>query len=181
MRDSADLRRDAKLLFTAEQVGRALDDMAGRIDAELNEQLPVVLAIMNGGVFVATELCRRLRIPFEFDYVHATRYGHSTTGRNIEWRVPPHSGLRGRVVLVVDDVLDRGITLSALIERLEDIRVAALYTAVLARKNLRESVVRPDVDFIGLETGDLYLIGCGMDYRGLWRGLPAIYGVGPTT
>ena len=168
----------ATVVFTAEQVVRALDRMAAEIGAGLGGRRPIVLAVMNGGVFTATELCKRLAMPFEFDYVHATRYGRSVTGRDIEWRVPPATALQARAVLVVDDVLDHGITLAALIERLAAIRVASLHTAVLVRKNLPEPVARPAVDFVGLEADDRYLFGCGMDYKGFWRGLPAIYGVG---
>ena len=167
----------ATVLFTAAQVDAALDRMAEQIAARLASVEPVVLAVMNGGMFTAAEICKRLRIPFEFDYVHATRYGQSTTGRDIDWRVPPPASLRGRAVLVVDDVLDRGVTLAALIERLNAVGVGRLNTAVLIRKHFDPPVMRPDVDFVGLETGDHYLFGRGMDYMGFWRGLPEIYGV----
>ena len=167
----------ATVLFTAGEVDAALDRMAAQITARLAGVEPVIVAVMNGGLFTAAELCKRLRMPFEFDYVHATRYGQSTTGRSLEWRVPPPATLRERAVLVVDDVLDRGVTLSVLIERLNAIGVGQLSTAVLIRKHFDPSPARPAVDFVGLETGDRYLFGRGMDYKGFWRGLPEIYGV----
>lgn len=177
--DPREVLRTAKRLFAAEQVAAALDAMAAAISAQLGEQRLVLLAMMHGGVFTATELAKRLRFPFEFDYVHATRYGKALSGGELEWRVPPPPALKSRAVLIVDDVLDRGITLAALIGRLEQLGVASLHSAVLIRKHFREPVPRPAVDFVGLETDDHYLFGCGMDYRGFWRGLPDVYGVEP--
>ena len=88
--------------------------MAGEITADLAGTDPVVLAVMHGGAFAAVEICRRLRFPYELDFVHVTRYARSTRGGEIEWRVRPSAELTGRTVLVVDDVLDRGHTLRAL-------------------------------------------------------------------
>jgi hypoxanthine phosphoribosyltransferase len=177
--DPVEVLRAAKRLFTTADVAAALDRMAAAITARLRGERLVLLAMMHGGVFAATELAKRLRFPFEFDYVHATRYGQALAGGALEWRVPPTPALHGRAVLIIDDVLDRGITLAALIARLEQLDVASLHTAVLIRKHLREPLERPAVDFVGLETDDHYLFGCGMDYRGFWRGLPEIYGVEP--
>lgn len=177
--DPVEVLRTARMLFAAEEVAAALDTMAAAIAARLGGQRLVLLAMMHGGVFAATELAKRLPFPFEFDYVHATRYRQALAGGDLEWRVPPTPALRGRAVLIVDDVLDRGITLAALIGRLEQLGVASLHSAVLIRKHLREPVARPAVDFVGLETDDHYLFGCGMDYRGFWRGLPEVYGVEP--
>jgi hypoxanthine phosphoribosyltransferase len=166
---------NAEKLFSAEAVAAALDRMATEIAASLGDADPVVLAAMNGGAFAAVELCRRFRFPYEFDYVHATRYGESVTGGALEWRVDADSALRGRAVLLVDDVLDRGITLAALQSRLAAIGAARWETAVLVRKHLPDASGRPPVDYVGLEAGDRYLFGCGMDYAGYWRGLPEIY------
>ena len=151
--------------------------MAAEIDAKLAASNPVVLAVMHGGVFAAVELCKRFRFPHEFDYVHVTRYGNGTKGGEIEWRVRPGESLAGRVVLVVDDILDRGHTLQALHAELRRIGVEAQYTAVLVLKRLARPRRRPAVDFLGLTIDDVYVFGCGMDYRGQWRGLRGLYAV----
>jgi hypoxanthine phosphoribosyltransferase len=120
-------------------------------------------------------LCRRFRFPYEFDYVHATRYGQSVSGGALEWRVDADTALRGRTVLLVDDILDRGITLAALHARLAAIGVARCETAVLVRKRLGGVDDRPRVDYVGLDADDRFLFGCGMDCAGYWRGLTEIY------
>jgi hypoxanthine phosphoribosyltransferase len=149
--------------------------MARAIGARRARDIRVLLAVMHGGVFAAVVLSKRLDFPHEFDYVHVTRYANRTTGGAIRWRKRPGKNLAGRTVIVVDDVLDHGHTLRALHEELDRIGVAKRETAVLVVKQVAGLPKRPKVDYAGLELDDLYLFGCGMDYRGYWRGLPALY------
>jgi hypoxanthine phosphoribosyltransferase len=174
-RDALEVRRSARRLYSAREIGRALRRMAAAITADLAGADPVVVAVMQGGAFAAVELSKRLRFAHEFDFVHVTRYAGGTRGGEIEWRVRPSADLKGRTVLVVDDVLDRGHTLRALGAELERIGVARQVTAVLVVKNIVGGRARPKVDYVGVEVDDVYVFGCGMDYRGYWRGLPALY------
>jgi hypoxanthine phosphoribosyltransferase len=166
--------RCARQLFSAAEVAAALAMMAERAGQLLVRANPVVLAMMQGGAFAALELCRRFPFPYEFDYLHVTRYRGGLTGGQIEWIVPPRPSLAGRSVLLVDDVLDRGDTLHEAQAVLRATGVSELHTAVLVAKRI-DRIRHPAVDIIGLEADDFYLFGCGMDYKGYWRGLPAIY------
>ncbi|HET7130726.1 MAG TPA: hypoxanthine-guanine phosphoribosyltransferase [Gammaproteobacteria bacterium] len=173
--DAAAARRDARRLYSAREIDRAIKRMAADIESQLAGKDPVVLAVMHGGAFAAVELCRHFTFAHEFDYVHVTRYRGGTAGGDVEWRVRPSASLAGRTVLVVDDILDRGHTLAALGVELERIGVAAQFTAVLVVKRVAASEPRPRVDFAGVEVDDVYVFGCGMDYHGHWRGLKALY------
>jgi hypoxanthine phosphoribosyltransferase len=173
--DALAARRAARPLCSAREIARALQRMAAAISADLSGADPVVLAVMRGGAFAAVELCRRFRFPYELDFVHVTRYARGTRGGRIEWRVRPSAELEGRTVLVVDDVHDRGHTLRALGAELRKIGVARQRTAVLVVKKVAGARGRPKVDYRGVEVDDVYVFGCGMDYRGYWRGLPALY------
>ena len=173
--DALAARRSARRIASAREIARALQRMADAIAADLADANPVVLAVMHGGAFAAVEICRRLRFPYELDFVHVTRYARGTRGGDIEWRVRPSADLTGRTVLVVDDVLDRGHTLHALGAELKKVGVARQRTAVLVVKRVASARARPRVDYRGVEVDDVYLFGCGMDYRGYWRGLPALY------
>jgi hypoxanthine phosphoribosyltransferase len=175
--DPREVLASASLIYGADEVARALDFMATAAASEVAAKNPIVLAVMNGGAFIATELCRRFVFPYEFDYVHATRYGKNLTGGALDWKVPPSQRLRGRVVLVVDDVLDRGDTLAALLERIDAVGAREVLVAVLVEKRLDTPARRPQVDFVGLTSDDVYLFGSGMDYAGYWRGLPGLYGL----
>jgi hypoxanthine phosphoribosyltransferase len=167
-------------VHSAYAVRRALARMAREIRDDFADANPVLLAIMRGGAFAAVELARRLGFPHEFDYVHVTRYRDGTKGSSIEWRVRPSASLAGRAVLIVDDILDRGRTLAALQRELARLGVAEQRTAALVVKKLRTPVAkRPTVDYTGLVVDDAYVFGCGMDYRGYWRELPAIYALPP--
>jgi hypoxanthine phosphoribosyltransferase len=178
--DALAARRDARRIASAREIARALQRMADAITADLADADPVVLAVMHGGAFAAVELCRRLRFPYELDFVHVTRYAGRTSGGEIEWRVRPSAELARRTVLVVDDVLDRGHTLRALGAELKKVGVARQKNAVLVVKRVANARARPKVDYRGVEVDDVYLFGCGMDYRGYWRGLPALYALAST-
>jgi hypoxanthine phosphoribosyltransferase len=178
-RDALEARRTATRVCSAKEIRAALDRMAAQIGARLASKNPVVLAVMHGGVYAAVDLSRRFDFPHELDYVHVTRYANGTTGGAIEWRVEPGTRLAGRTVLVVDDVLDRGHTLRALHAALKRVGVATVHTAVLVVKNVANARGRPKVDYAGVEIEDRYVFGCGMDYRGYWRGLQALYALDP--
>jgi hypoxanthine phosphoribosyltransferase len=117
-----------------------------------------------------------LRFPLDLDYVHATRYGDSTSGGSLTWLVEPRENVKGRAVLVLDDILDGGHTLAAIKERVLARGAASFHCAVLTEKDT--GVAKPiRAEFVGLHLPNRYVFGCGMDCRGAWRNLPAIYAV----
>jgi len=171
-------REEADCLADAATVEAALDRMAAEITARLANANPLVYAVMNGGLILAGRILPRLPFPLEVAYLHATRYGHAIQGTLLDWRVRPTQDLRGRTVLVLDDILDEGHTLKAIIEHLKDEGATAVLSAVLVHK-LHERKAAPGMraDFTGLDIADRFLFGCGMDYKGYWRNAPGIYAV----
>src|ERR1041384_4991328 len=99
---------------SAGEVQAAIRRVATEIEQRLAGPYPMVLAVMGGAVVFAGQLLPRLRFPLDFDYVHASRYGAETRGAGIEWRVKPPALVRGRRVLVLDDILDHGETMRAI-------------------------------------------------------------------
>jgi len=172
------VRTGAQRIASAAEIADVLDRLAAEISTVLADTCPVLLAVMRGGIFAATELARRLDWPYEFDYVHLSRYGSGLEGGELEWIRRPSSSLRDRHVLIVDDVLDRGQTLAELAAAIGQLEPRRVYSAVLVEKELRSPTDRPVADFVGLRVADRYLFGCGMDYRGYWRGLPELFAVG---
>lgn len=171
------IRETARQLVSPAQVRAALDRMAAAAGEVLAEKNPLVLAVMNGGAFTAVELCQRLDFPHELDFVHVTRYQGDLVGGDLSWRAWPDRDLSGRTILVVDDIVDYGDTLDAICERLRRAGAGRVYVAVLVVKRLNQPRVRLDADFAGLEVEDVYVFGCGMDYKGYWRGLQGVYAV----
>ncbi|MBL8491939.1 MAG: hypoxanthine-guanine phosphoribosyltransferase [Rhodocyclaceae bacterium] len=167
---------EADLVCPADEIGAALARIAGEITGRLADANPLVLTVMGGAVVFAGQLLPRLAFPLECDYLHATRYGDVTTGGQLAWIVEPRAPVQGRTVLVLDDILDEGVTLAAIKERLLIQGASDCLIAVLAEKDLgRPKPVA--ADFVGVRLPNRYVFGCGMDVKGSWRNLPAIYAV----
>jgi hypoxanthine phosphoribosyltransferase len=179
MRDLAQLweiLKRADLVYGEDQLRAAVQRVAQEITAVLADRVPLVLTVMGGAVVFTGQLLPLLHFPLEFDYVHVTRYRGTTQGGAIQWKVEPRPLLGGRVVLVVDDILDEGHTMAAIRNRILQEGAAAFYSAVLADKNIgRPKPVR--ADFVGVTVPDRYVFGFGMDVESAWRNLPAIYAV----
>lgn len=176
----ADVQRvldNAVLLYDEQAVNTALDTMAAAITEVMGGRNPLLLCVMTGGVVPAGALFTRLRFPVQFDYLHATRYRGGTTGSDLKWICPPSQPLRGRTVLVVDDILDEGLTLAAILDYCREQGAEAVYSAVLVEKHHGRKVAGLQADFVGLHVEDRYVFGCGMDYHGYLRNVPAIYAV----
>ena len=168
------LLANAELVVPPEDVTAAVERVARAVAMRLSGEFPVVLAIMGGAAVFCGQLLPRLTFPLEFGAIEVTRYGRGTTGRDIEWRLAPKDDVAGRTVLVVDDILDEGITLAAVRDKLLAQGARAVLSAVFADKDLgREKPIR--ADFVGVTVPDRYVFGFGMDAYGLWRNLPAIY------
>lgn len=169
--------KTAELVCSATRVRRAIARVAREVTAALGDDYPLVLCVMRGAVFFGGQLLPQLPFPLELDYVDVRRYGDATRGGELVWRVGPGGAVAGRTVLLVDDVLDEGLTLQAIREKLLAAGAARVWIAVLVDK----AVGRPrplQADFTGVTLPDRYLFGCGMDVGGLWRNLPAIYALG---
>lgn len=167
-------RARAEVLVDTDAVRRAIDRVSIRVSLDLQAANPLLLVVMHGGLPFAGELIRRLAFPLEYGYLHVGRYGTATRGGELRWHAQPSYDLTGRTVLLVDDVLDRGTTLAALREWARAGGAGQVLTAVLVDK--RSTGARTEqADYAALVCPDRYLFGCGMDYQGYWRNLPAIY------
>jgi hypoxanthine phosphoribosyltransferase len=166
------------LVTSAEEIDRALDAMARDITADLATLRPVAIAIMNGGLVVAGQLLTRLPFPLECDYIHVRRYGRLTHGGELEWIAGPHLDMRGRTVLLIDDILDEGRTLAVVKEALLARGAAEVRIAAFARKDRGEPPAI-EADYVGVEVPNLFVFGFGMDVDGAFRNLPAIYALPP--
>lgn len=168
------IQATADLLYSEQEVEAAIDKMAQDINTLLADRNPLLLCVMNGGIVIAGKLLTRLKIPLTIDAINASRYQNQTAGGNIEWVLKPGTPLKDRTVLIIDDILDEGITLEAICQYCLEQGATSVYSAVLVDKILDHK--KPiTADFIGLETEDRYLFGYGMDYKGYLRNASGIY------
>lgn len=171
-----DVYAKASCIYSAEQVDAALDKMAAAISEVIGESNPLLLCVMVGAMVPAGQLLTRLDFPLEVDYVHATRYRGETTGADIQWKVKPRTAIKDRTVLVLDDILDGGLTLAEILNFVKAEGASQVYSAVLVDKQTnRESGGLQKADFVGLEVEDRYVFGYGMDYKEYLRNAPGIY------
>lgn len=164
----------ADLLYSEQEVEAAIDKMAETVNLFLADRNPLLLCVMNGGVVLAGKLMTRLKFPLTLDAINASRYRNQTRGGEIDWVHTPRTALKDRTLLIVDDILDEGLTLRAIYDYCRDQGASSIYTAVLVNKNLGH--LKPiQADFVGLETENRYLFGYGMDYKGYHRNAAGIY------
>lgn len=173
MHNPAQLLAQSELIHSAQQVQTAIRRMAQQITRELAEHDPIVMCVMGGGVVFAGHLLTELNFPLEFDYVHASRYQNTTVGNTLHWQAMPKLDLNNRTVLLIDDILDEGITLKEIQQKCMGLGAAKVYCAVLVEKDLPHT--KPiQANFVGLTVPNRYVFGCGMDAYGWWRNLPDI-------
>ncbi len=168
------IMQQAELLHAAAEVQAAVARVAWEINAALADMHPLVLSVMGGAVVFTGQLLPLLNFPLDFDYVHVSRYGNNQQGGALHWKVEPCENIAGRVVLVLDDILDEGATMAEIKRRVLDLGADRFYCAVFADK--LKNVAKPiRADFVGIEVADRFVFGFGMDIQGAWRNLPAIY------
>lgn len=164
---------DSDLIFDAGQVQAAVQRVADGLNKAYATRHPLVLSVMGGAVVFTGQLLPRLTFPLDFDFIAASRYGDETTGRELTWRVAPRANIRGREVIVVDDILDEGVTLAAICDLIREQGAVSVATAVFSDK----SIAKPKpiaADFVGLALPNRFVFGFGMDVQGAWRNLPEI-------
>ncbi len=168
---------NADCLHGEAEVVAAIERMGVEMTARLRFANPIVYTVLNGGMILAGHLLPKLKLPLQMSYLHATRYRMETSGGQIEWKVPPRGDMRGRTVVIVDDILDEGHTLAAVVEHCKMQGAREVLVAVLIDKQHPRKAPGIKADFVGLEVEDRFLFGCGMDYQDYWRNTLAIYAV----
>lgn len=166
------LPADARRVYTAAEVDAAVDRLAVELAVRLWDAKPIVVCMMTGGLPFTADLLRRFYFDLELDYVHAGRY-RGANGGDLRLERPLKRPLTDRTVLLVDDVVDEGVTLAAVRDDLARRDAAEVITAVLVRKAVPNAAT--GVDYAALEGPNEFLVGRGMDCGGWFRQLSGVY------
>ncbi|MGQ0553198.1 MAG: hypoxanthine phosphoribosyltransferase [Planctomycetota bacterium] len=170
----------AQRLYSGEQIQTCVARLGRELDATYGDEELTLIAVLHGGLVFAADLMRQLRMPVRLGVVVASSYrGEATTPEALELRLPPSVDVRGRHVLLVDDILDTGRTLSRLSDELRAMQPRTLRTAVLLDKPSRR-VVSIAAEFRGFEIPDLFVVGYGLDWNERYRNLPDILALPPS-
>ncbi|MEL0082473.1 MAG: hypoxanthine-guanine phosphoribosyltransferase [Gammaproteobacteria bacterium] len=176
MAEVLSVRASAECLFDRSTVERHIDRLAAQVNRDYAALNPVMLIALKGGCYLAAKLMDRLVFPLQVDVLQLTRYRDQLSGGALHTGITPATPLAGRHLLIIDDILDQGVTLEGMTEFCHRQRPASVKSLVLIDKQCHRQVAI-SADYAGVVAPDRYLFGCGMDYKGYWRNLPAIYAV----
>ncbi len=170
------VKNNAILIHDQHTINKALLRLTKQLTQDYSTKSPVFLVVMSGAFVFAGKLLPQLNFPAQIDYCHATRYRGNTLGGDIEWKVEPHSCLRDRHVIIIDDILDEGHTLQSIIDYCHQAKVSSVKTVVLVEKeHSRKATPEMHADYCELTVPDKYVFGYGMDYNHYWRNCEEIY------
>ena len=168
------MKRSPEPLIDAAAIQQRVAELAAEISTDFAGQDVVVLPVLKGSVFFGVDLARALTVPVQLDFIRARSYdGDQSTG-HVEFSLEPTVPLRGKTLLVVEDILDTGRTASAIVKRLLESEPEAVELCVLLDKPAGR-VVPMSPRFVGFEIENQFVVGYGLDYNEQYRELSAIY------
>ncbi|HUS48204.1 MAG TPA: hypoxanthine phosphoribosyltransferase [Phycisphaerae bacterium] len=168
-------RRASRPVVSRRQIAERVESLAQRITEVYRGKELTVLAVLTGSVVFLADLIRRLAIPVRLEVAQVSSYPQeATSSRGMRFTLPLTASLAGRHVLILDDILDSGRTLSALVRKVESLRPASIRTCVLLRKRRADLPDRPEPDFLGFEVPNEFVVGYGLDFNNLYRNLPDV-------
>ena len=163
-----------QVLLTKEQIEQRVAEMGKQITADYQGKELVVVVLLKGAAWFATDLTRAIDLPLRVDFMVASSYGNgtSTTG-NVKVKLDISENIAGKHVLVIDDIIDSGVTFAAISDMLRQNKPASLKTVALCDKADRR-VNGMEADYVGFKIPDEFVVGFGLDYAGDYRNLPYI-------
>ncbi len=169
----------AAVLYTPEQIQERVVALAEQIDADYADKKPLLVGVLNGAVMIMADLCRELTIDCEMDWMAVSSYGSGTKSSGVVRFLKDLSvDIHDRHVLVVEDIIDTGLTLSWLLSNLSSRQPASLEVAAMFRK---PEAIKADIEcrYIGYDIPNEFVVGYGLDYDGRYRGLKGLAVIKP--
>lgn len=166
--------KEFEVFIPADEIDRVVSEIAGSINREFKNQDPVFLVILNGAFMFASDLFKKLEMPCEVSFVKLASYRGTQSSASVKELIGLNDSLKGRQVVIVEDIIDTGITMDYLIGKLYELGVADLKVATLFFK---PEAFRKDftIDYIGIKIPNDFIVGYGLDYDGHGRNFADIY------
>ena len=163
----------ARVLITEEQIARRVRALARAIERDFTGRDLAVVSLLNGTVMFLADLIRNLSLPLRLDFIGVSSYGAGTESGELVFTKELRLSVRGRDVLLVDDILDTGKTLYRVLGKLRALRPRRIKTCVLLNKAARR-VEAVEADYVGFEIPDFFVVGYGLDFAERYRNLPFV-------
>jgi len=162
-----------RILITEAQLARRVKSLAQEVEADFRGHETVVVSLLSGTVMFLADLIRHLNLPLRLDFIGVSSYGAGTESGELVFTKELRIDVRGRDVLLVDDILDTGKTLSRVLPKLKALKPRRIKTCVLLDKAERR-VEKIQADYIGFEVPDFFVVGYGLDFAERYRNLPFV-------
>jgi hypoxanthine phosphoribosyltransferase len=163
-----------RVLFNEQTILRRLDELAAEITRQYQDRELTVIAVLNGSLIFMADLLRRIPLPLKLDCLSVASYhGGTTTTGEVIFRQVALPDVTGRHILILDDILDSGLTLNAIRRKLEEANPLSVRVCVLLEKQIPRTAA-VDADYIGFKIGNEFVVGYGLDYMERYRNLPCI-------
>jgi hypoxanthine phosphoribosyltransferase len=163
-----------KILITDEQIARRVKTLAAEIEKDFCGRELVVVSLLNGTVMFLADLIRHLNLPLRLDFIGVSSYGLGTESGDLVFTKELRLDVRGRDVLLVDDILDTGKTLGCVLPKLRALQPRRIKTCVLLDKPSRRVEKKVRADYVGFEIPDVFVVGYGLDFAERYRNLPFV-------
>ena len=163
-----------EIYLTSEKIQEAIKEMAIKINKDIKDKNPLFLIVLNGAFMFAADLIKHITTDCQISFVKLSSYIGTSTTSTVRELIGLDEVLHGRTVIIVEDIIDTGITMSETINKLQKLEAAEVLLATLLfkpgafQKNFK-------IDYIGLKIPNDFIVGYGLDYNGLGRNLPDIY------
>jgi hypoxanthine phosphoribosyltransferase len=163
-----------RVLVGPETLAARVEELAREVDSWYPDDSPILIGVLNGAVVFMTELMQAMTVPVSIDFMAVSSYGSSTQSSGVVQILKDLSiPVEGKDVLVVEDIVDSGLTLKYLLDYIGHRNPKSIRVVALLRK-VKSSAHAVPVDLVGFEIPDEFVIGYGLDYAGLYRNLPYI-------
>lgn len=167
-------RKDIEaMLISDKQLARRIEEMSVQIERDFKGKEMVVVSLLNGTVLFLADLIRHLSLPLRLDFIGVSSYGQGTESGDLVFTKELRLDVRGRDVLLIDDILDTGKTIHRVLAKLKALKPRRIKTCVLLDKKARR-VEKVDADYIGFEIPDFFVVGYGLDFAERYRNLPFV-------
>lgn len=163
----------ASVLITEAQLARRVRQMSRQIERDFEAREMVIVSLLNGTVMFLADLIRHISLPLRLDFIGVSSYGAGTESGELVFTKELRIDVRGRDVLLVDDILDTGKTMKRVLEKLHLLKPRRIRTCVLLNKACRR-VENVEADYVGFEIPDYFVVGYGLDFAERYRNLPFV-------
>lgn len=163
-----------RILITEEEINQRIKELAATLDKDYEDKNPIIVCILKGSIHFFSKLTREMKIKLEYDFMSVSSYGANTfSSGKVKLIRDLSTSIEGRHILIIEDIVDSGHTLSYLLEMLGSRKPASIKLCTLLDKKCRR-VIPLEADYIGFDIDDYFVIGYGLDYNEYYRNLPFI-------